>query len=468
MIVDHHCTDLSAIPGSWIVLAKETFRVGYTHTSHGSQIIDGAQAMKGSPGSTYYFTPSSSGLVPGLFMNDYWAGSIDLGSGGSVVWRDATIGMLQQSNNDRNVVMWSWCGGVSVNTASDIIAYLTAMDSLERRYPSVKFVYMTGHLDGSGSGGNLNLRNEQIRAYCRTNDKILFDFADIESYDPDGPADYMALKANDNCDYDSDGNGSLDKNWAADWVGVHPTSELTLQASTCASCAHSQQLNCILKARAFWWMMARLAGWDTPMPVQIASFSASSNEMNKVVLTWTTLSETNNLGFFVERRDADGQEFMNLSNGFVPGHGTTLVTNRYEFIDNSAFRGRHEYRLRQVDLDGTCHRSDPVLIDVLTSVGEERPARFALGQNFPNPFNPSTQISFELPTESFVNLTVYDLLGRGVATIVDGIRSSGIHKLEFNALGLSSGVYVYRLTMRPTAAPSTAMRVDSKIMDILK
>jgi hypothetical protein len=109
---------------------------------------------------------------------------------------------------------------------------------------------MTGHLDGSGEAGNLHQRNEQIRAYCRANGKILFDFADIERYDPDGQ-DFLNQGANDNCDY-SGGN------WADEWCAANPDSEL---CDSC-SCAHSKALNCNLKARAFWWMMARLAGWN--------------------------------------------------------------------------------------------------------------------------------------------------------------------------------------------------------------
>ncbi len=95
------------------------------------------------------------------------------------------------------------------------------MSQLEESYPNVKFIYMTCHLNGTGATGNLNLRNEQIRDYCIANKKILYDFADIESYDPDGLVNYMLLNANDNCDYDSDENGSLDKNWATSWQNTH-------------------------------------------------------------------------------------------------------------------------------------------------------------------------------------------------------------------------------------------------------
>ena len=113
---------------------------------------------------------------------------------------------------------------------------------------------MTGHLDGTGVESNLNKRNEQIRNYCKTNNKILYDFADIESYDPDGNY-FLDKGANDNCDYDTDGNGSRDGNWAIEWQNAHPG-----EWYNCSS-AHSQPLNANRKAYAAWWLWAKLAGW---------------------------------------------------------------------------------------------------------------------------------------------------------------------------------------------------------------
>ena len=114
---------------------------------------------------------------------------------------------------------------------------------------------MTGHLDGSGVEGTLHQRNEQIRQFCRTHGKLLFDFADIESYDPDGNY-FLDRFADDNCDYiGADGQRH---NWAQEWCAGNPG-----QCGDC-SCAHSQCLNCQQKGKAFWWMMARAAGWEGP------------------------------------------------------------------------------------------------------------------------------------------------------------------------------------------------------------
>ena len=135
---------------------------------------------------------------------------------------------------------------------SDIRTYLDLMSRLERQFPGVAFVYMTGHLDGSGETGNLNRRNNQIRQFCIANNKILFDFADIESHDPDGNY-FLDKQANDRCDYVENGTR---KNWADEWCSKNPGRCVDYQ------CAHSRSLNCDMKARAFWWMMARIAGWE--------------------------------------------------------------------------------------------------------------------------------------------------------------------------------------------------------------
>ncbi len=250
IIIDHTCTDLASIPREWIEQAKDRLRVSYGHTSHGSQLITGMQVLmdNSSYAGLYDFITDGSVVAGNLSIADATPDG-DLGSPDRVTWASLTRAYLKGAGGDRNVVIWSWCGQVSDATSSDIDTYLNRMSQLESEFPSVTFVYMTGHLDGSGESGNLNQRNNQIRQYVRNNHKVLFDFADIESYDPNGGY-FLDRGADDGCAY-------YGGNWAQEWCSAHAGNSL------CASCdcAHSEPLNCNLKARAFWWLMARIAGW---------------------------------------------------------------------------------------------------------------------------------------------------------------------------------------------------------------
>lgn len=253
IVADHQTTQLASIPESFIRKAKRELLIAYGHTSHGSQLVTGMHGLVQFRGTLY--AVNQTGADSALRLLDMpFSGAADLGNPDRTAWATATRTYLN-AHPDINVVIWSWCGQVSSATSNDISLYLSLMDSLERSYPSVKFVYMTGHLDGTGLQGNLHLRNEQIRSYCRANKKILFDFADIESYDPDGT--YFGDRLpNDACEYDGDGNGSRERNWALEWQTAHPG-----QWYSCGS-AHSQPLNANLKAYAAWWLWARIAGWE--------------------------------------------------------------------------------------------------------------------------------------------------------------------------------------------------------------
>ncbi len=214
------------IPSTTLESIRSNYRIYYGHTSHGSQIITGLNILA---------AEAAEYAVP-----DFHEVRDDLGHNGDVSWANATRSYLDGHPGEYNVVMWSWCGGVSDNTEAGIQTYLDTMAQLEADYPDVVFVYMTGHLDGTGTNGNLYARNNQIRAYAVANDKVLFDFADIESYDPDGNH-YPG--ASDDC------------GWCSSWCANH-------SCPTCGSCAHSHCFNCYMKGKAFWWMMARIAGWE--------------------------------------------------------------------------------------------------------------------------------------------------------------------------------------------------------------
>ena len=272
VIINHNCTNLNNIPTGWINTAKANLHIAYQHTSHGSQLITGMTGLQNWKGEQYAF--NNGGSNGALDLHDYAIpGASDLGNPDRTSWAQATSNFLNDPNNSHvNVIIWSWCGEVSSADSSDIQTYLDLMTSLENNFHNIKFVYMTGHLDGSGLEGKLNKNNEQIRRYCRNNNKILYDFADIESYDPDGNF-YLNKMANDNCDYDSDDNGTRDKNWALDWQESHTENVDWFNCSA----AHSQALNGNRKAYAAWWLWASLAGWEGV----IANAASSKNVLEK-------------------------------------------------------------------------------------------------------------------------------------------------------------------------------------------
>ncbi len=327
IIADHFCTDLSTIPEEWIIQAKNDLRIYYGHTSHGSQITSGMSNLQNHIGEPYTFNSSGSGGA--LF---YKEGGGDLGHNGDTTWAQTTRNVLNNGGFDINVVMWSWCGGCSDNTEEGINIYLNKMTELENDYPGVQFVYMTGHLD-IWSWENLKARNQQIRDYCIANNKILFDFADIESFNPD----YTFFEyANDNCNYYSGSGGSLLGNWAIEWCDANPGSDLCWACS----CAHSEPLNCNLKGRAFWWMAAKMAGWGggtTSQTIslktgfQFRSSNLSPNNPDMLIVLSDILND--NLDFV---RDSEGNMLRKIGPNWVNGIGDWISVEGYLFKMNAS------------------------------------------------------------------------------------------------------------------------------------
>lgn len=177
--------------------------------------------------------------------------------------------------------------------------------------------------------------------------------------------------------------------------------------------------------------------WEqAPLPVQLTSFTAIVNG-NLVHLNWSTSTELNNYGYNIERR-TESEKWVKI--GFVPGHGNSNSVKNYKFIDDSSPAGKLFYRLKQVDFDGKYEYSNEVEVQV------DRPLKLVLFQNRPNPFNPKTEIKFELPNKSNVELDIYNMLGEKILNLARGFMNAGEHEVSFNACSLSSGVYLYKLT----------------------
>lgn len=171
------------------------------------------------------------------------------------------------------------------------------------------------------------------------------------------------------------------------------------------------------------------------IPVELSLFTASVSA-NNVTLNWSTATELNNQGFFVERKQGN-ESWESL--GFIRGQGTTIVPMSYSYTDRELPAGSYSYRLKQMDFDGTVSYSDEVLVNV------ELPTVFALEQNYPNPFNPSTVIKYSIPVDSRVELSIFNVLGEKVATLVNDLQKAGSYEINFDASKLSSGVYLYKI-----------------------
>ena len=329
VIIGHNSTDLSQIPDASIEQAKSNLHIAYQHTSHGSQLVTGMNALENFPSFASKYEWSDDGSA-GLDLDDYGIpGCADLSQGdwidgnGVTPWVTATRNLLDNpANYHINVIMWSWCS-INMHNAQ---RYVDNMEILISEYGvggtnpraaehPVEFVFMTGHAEGQSENlyddpqpdgnGHVHYNNQLIRQHCIDNDRILFDFADIEAYDPDG--DYFwDLAMYDDLDY----NPGRTNNWGIEWCSANVGTELE-QLTTgngvagyggCSDCAHSgsagsgETINCVLKGCAVWWMMAELA--DEGPAIAVAPTSHDFGDMyegeteNRTFEIWNSGTET--------------------------------------------------------------------------------------------------------------------------------------------------------------------------------
>lgn len=215
---------------------------------------------------------------------------------------------------------------------------------------------------------------------------------------------------------------------------------------------------------------------NNTLPVELVYFNGNV-EGNTIQLFWGTATEINNFGFNIQR-SVDSLNWDVI--GFVFGHGTSFSPKDYNFTDTTIVESNtYYYRLQQIDNDGKLEYSEVITFFIsITSVELEDniPIEFSLSQNYPNPFNPATKIRYTISKNSviarsstsgdatwqsnelqiasttsrndgvIVTLKVYDTLGKEIRTLVNEQKSPGTSEVIFNAEGLPSGVYFYKMT----------------------
>jgi len=269
IIIDHNSTDLSQIPDTWIDQVK-TMKVHYAHTSHGEQITVGLERIetsnsKYSVAIEYSTLPTESGALcifdgqPGETYIEpylYWDSPEGIADTNSVL----------SGNPGITVSMWMWCQQQEWNSSDDTQRYLDAMATLEAANPGVTFIYATGNAQAKwGDGYNRYLRNKQVRDYCNANNKVLFDFADID------------------CWYNGDQNTYQHSGTA---VPVEHS-----QYGGPEEAGHTTYESCEQKGKAFWWMMARVAGWDPGASGTTTVGSSTTTTAGTDTTTTTTTEE---------------------------------------------------------------------------------------------------------------------------------------------------------------------------------
>lgn len=275
LIIDHTCIDVDLIPSEFIDAAQDDVKIHYAHTSHGGQVTEGLARIEAA-NTTFDVSRASLSLPTDV-------GTLCIYDGNAphtyitpdLYWQGTSATAITQNTINNNpsltVSLWSWCTQVDGYDTAGIQEYLDAMTGLETANPGITFIYMTGNAQATGSSGyNRWVNNEQIRQYCLDNDKILFDFADLDAWSNGVQNTY---------DYDP-GDGTIQiPSEHPDFIG--------------SEAAHTTYISCEQKGRAFWWLAAMLGGWNAPIiTTSETSTGTTSNTDSSSTPTGSTTGTT--------------------------------------------------------------------------------------------------------------------------------------------------------------------------------
>jgi hypothetical protein len=364
IIVDHLAVqEFDQIPDDWIEAAK-LISVHYGHTSHGSQILAGLywieeyidplkyKVLIGPRNETR--TPDLPAQTDPISLRIWEEGLWPERTGdrlGYWLGDDALSGTVEVLNSDSfDVSGWAWCGEVSLNEWPYIQNYLNAMTYLETTFPDIRFFYMTGHNVESGPPNHqqiawdrLRNNNQGIKDHCLENNGILFDFADIETHDPDG-----------NYYPEEDGTGIWCEDWLIDHLDEYPNLPPQVEHGCGVGCkvsAHAHGLFTVMKAKAFWWMMARIAGWPGIRRLRLVEEKAVTAPGNYIFNEHAQGGDGHQIEIAFNNLMGNGNVTVQQTNAAPPGAPGTDVCEIYWDISN-------ESGITDFTADITFHYSD--------------------------------------------------------------------------------------------------------------
>ncbi len=456
IIIGHnqaHLEDLKNVPLEWIDSAKAKLKLAYFHTSHGSQINSGLTPLDAFMGGEGTFLRSEAGGPGVLFFDDHYGPDLSNREG---TFDDETRTFLDDpANQDINVIMWSWCQ-ILTHDGDENPGYCSNMDNLIAEYGPggskitsgvrtvpVQFVHMTGHVNGQGEEGRTNEINTYIRSHCITNNRILYDFADIESYDPDDNY-FLDDYTNDECYYMVD--GARTGNWAIEWAegkvmmdGEEDVAHNEPNGGQWYDCspAHTHAVNGNMKAYAFWYLVARLAGWegDTSAASLVTAIDVQAEGgSTEITVNQGTLQMTAN----VSPDDAsDTTIIWSVTNG--SGQATITTGGILQAVANGTVTVVATAR------DGSGVKGTiEITISGQTTTGISsftRPAGLNQIQVFPNPARDFIQVSGDTGFPSVMR--IYNMTGR---LIREDRLESEVQPVDVS--GLQEGLYIIRLTWK--------------------
>jgi len=190
---------------------------------------------------------------------------------------------------------------------------------------------------------------------------------------------------------------------------------------------------------------------DASLPVELTSFEVLDTRDNGITLHWITESEINNLGFILDRRTLtiDWMEIASFVTGTeLQGQGSVSHQTIYTYTDNTVIDNEvYDYRIADVDYDGNKEYHSLQLMGISPA---SIPITYVLRQNYPNPFNPITTLSYDLPEDALVKITIYDMMGRQINTLVSSQQTAGYRSVQWNATNdagqpVSAGLYLYTI-----------------------